>query len=136
MKSGDCCRCASTRNARCGGTVRRCFQLDALESYAPRAFAWLANWSVKATCPAAPAHAGLGMANDQAKVEFYRTEHLPLPLAYLRDQQLVNSLRDDVLGMAENVARQLWGAARMATFVLAPQADSEDAHQPIRTTIG
>jgi hypothetical protein len=38
-----------------------------------------------------------------------------------------------VLGVAENVARQLWGAARtMATFVLAPQADSEAAHQPIR----
>lgn len=107
-------------------------QLDAPECYAPRAFAWLAELVGEGYLPRGTRRTlALGMANDQAKVEFYRTEHLPLPLAYLRDQQLVNSLRDDVLGVAENVARQLWGAARtMATFVLAPQADSEAARQP------
>ncbi len=110
------------------------FQLDAAESYAPRVFAWLAELVGEGYLPRGVRRTmALGMANDQAKVEFYRTEHLPLPLAYLRDQQLVNSLRDDVLGVAESVARQLWGAARtMATFVLAPQADSETAHQPAR----
>lgn len=109
-------------------------QLDAPESYAPRAFVWLGALVGEGYLPRGTRRTlALGMANDQAKVEFYRTEHLPLPLAYLRDQQLVNSLRADVLGVAEDVARQLWGAARtMATFVLAPQADSETAHQPIR----
>lgn len=110
------------------------FQLDTADTYAPRAFVWLAELVGEGYLPRGTRRTlALGMANDQAKVEFYRTEHLPLPLAYLRDQQLVNSLRDDVLGVAENAARQLWGAARtMATFVLAPQADNENAHQPVR----
>ncbi|OIO91393.1 MAG: type I-E CRISPR-associated protein Cse1/CasA [Anaerolineae bacterium CG2_30_64_16] len=114
------------------------FQLDTAESYAPRAFAWLAELVGEGYLPRGTRRTlALGMANDQAKVEFFRTEHLPLPLAYLRDQQLVNSLRDDVLDAAENVARQLWGAARtMATFVLAPQADSETAHQPAPEDLG
>lgn len=110
------------------------FQLDTATAYAPRVFAWLAELIDEGYLPRGTRRTlALGMANDQAKVEFYRTEHLPLPLAYLSNQQLVNVLRDDVLGLAENVARQLWGAARtMATYVLAPQADSESAHQPER----
>ncbi len=110
------------------------FQLDAPKSYAPRAFAWLGELIGEGYLPRGTRRTlALGMANDQAKVEFFRTEHLPLPLAYLRDQQLVNSLRSDVLGVAEDVAHQLWGAARtMATLVLAPQAESEGAHQPAR----
>jgi CRISPR system Cascade subunit CasA len=108
------------------------FQLDTATAHAPRVFAWLAELVDEGYLPRGTRRTlALGMANDQAKVEFYRTEHLPLPLAYLSNQQLVNSLRDDVLGVAENVARQLWGAARtMATFVLAPQADVEGAHVP------
>jgi CRISPR system Cascade subunit CasA len=107
-------------------------QLDTAQAYAPRVFAWLDELVDERYLPAGTRRTlALGMANDQAKVEFYRVEHLPLPLIYLRNQQLVNVLRDDVLGLAENVARQLWGAARtMATYVLAPQADSETAHQP------
>jgi len=108
------------------------FQLDTVTTYAPRIFAWLAElMSESYILQGTRRTLALGMANNQAKVEFYRTEHLPLPLAYLREQQLVNSLRDDVLGSAENVARQLWRAARtMATFVLTPQADNENAHKP------
>lgn len=108
------------------------FQLDSATAYAPRAFAWLAELADEGYLPYDIRRTlALGMANDQAKVEFYRTEHLPLSLAYLRNQQLVNVLRDDVLAMAENVARQLWGAARtMALFILAPQADTEGARQP------
>ncbi len=108
------------------------FQLDSAESHTPRAFAWLAELMNEGLLsPNARSTLALGMANDQAKVEFYRTEHLPLPLAYLQDQQLLNTLRDDVLGVAENVARQLWGAARtMATFTLTPEADDESVHQP------
>jgi hypothetical protein len=109
-------------------------QLDTAQAYAPRAFAWLAELVSDGYLPAGTRRTlALGMANDQAKVEFYRVEHLPLPLAYLRNQQLVNVLRDDVLGLAESVARQLWGSARtMATYVLAPDADNEAAHQPMR----
>jgi len=101
-------------------------------SLAPRTLAWLAELVNEGYLPSGMQHTvALGMANDQAKVEFYRTEHLPLPLIYLQEQQLINSLRSDVLGVAEEVAHQLWGAARtMATYVLALQADSENAHQP------
>jgi CRISPR system Cascade subunit CasA len=51
----------------------------------------------------------LGMANDQAKVEFYRSEQLPLPLALLQDQYLVTHL-EKALALAEAVRGQLWGA--------------------------
>ena len=108
------------------------FQLDTPGSYAPMAFNWLAQLVDEGYLDNGTRRTvALGMANDQAKVEFYRTEQLSLPLAYLNDQQLVNTLRDDVLGTAENASRQLWGAARtMATFVLVPQADDEQAHLP------
>jgi len=74
----------------------------------------------------------LGMANKQAKVEFYRSERLALPLAYLQDRSLVESL-DTALGMAEDVGRRLWGAGRrLATYLLSPVADAPDARQPKR----
>jgi len=108
------------------------FNLSLPNSLAPRTLTWLAELVNEGYLPSDMRRTiALGMANDQAKVEFYRTEHLPLPLAYLQEQQLINSLRSDVLGVAEDVAHQLWGAARtMATFVVALQADSENAHQP------
>ena len=51
----------------------------------------------------------LGMANNQAKVEFFRAEHLPLPLELLRDQDLVTHL-EAALALAEATRGQLWGA--------------------------
>ena len=114
------------------------FEIDGAHAYAPRAFAWLDELAAEGYLAQRTWRTvALGMANDQAKVEFYRTENLPLPLRYLRDQQLLNSLRDDILGGAEAAARQLWGAARtMALFVLAAQADSENAHQPAGEDLG
>jgi CRISPR system Cascade subunit CasA len=74
----------------------------------------------------------LGMANNQAKVEFFRAERWPLPLAYLRKEQLVEALQT-ALNMAEAVSNQLWGAARtLATLFVCPEADQEGAHQPDR----
>ena len=110
------------------------FELDAPESYAPRAFAWLGALVGEGYLPRGTRRTlALGMANDQAKVEFFRTEQLSLPLAYLQDQQLVNTLRSDILSPAEEVGRQLWGAARtMARLILNRDADRETAHQPAR----
>lgn len=74
----------------------------------------------------------LGMSNDQAKMEFFRSERMPLRSEYLEDRGLVESL-DSALVMAESVARQLWGAARtLATFLVAPESDSPDGHKPQR----
>jgi len=74
----------------------------------------------------------LGMATSKAKVEFFRAERWPLPLAYLREEPLVDALRT-ALEMAEAVSNQLWGAARtLATLFVCPEADQEGAHQPAR----
>jgi CRISPR system Cascade subunit CasA len=77
-------------------------------------------------------YAALGMANNQARVDFYRSERLPLPLSYLAPEgDLFTDYLETALEMAELVRRQLWGAARtMATYVLVPQADAEEAHRP------
>jgi CRISPR system Cascade subunit CasA len=72
----------------------------------------------------------LGMASDQAKVEFYRREHLPLPPAYLKEPQLVDLLTK-ALGAAENAASELWKASStMAAVLLAPDEDSERRANP------
>lgn len=77
----------------------------------------------------------LGMANDKAKVEFYRSEQWPLPLAYLDEQSgrvLVEALQT-ITKTAEDVSSQLWGAMRtLAQLILCPESDLEGAHQPAR----
>ncbi len=74
----------------------------------------------------------LGLANDQAKSEFYRYERMPLPASYLREQRPVDDL-DSALLMAEGAARQLWGAARtLARFLLSPAAGTEEGREPRR----
>ncbi len=74
----------------------------------------------------------LGMANDQGRVFFFRSERMPLPLAYLRNRGLVDALNSGEM-LAENVARQLWGAVRtLATYVLSPGYDGDEKHRPVR----
>lgn len=86
----------------------------------------------------------LGMASDQAKVEFYRSEYLPLPPAYLKDPQLVDLLTK-ALAAAENTASELWKASStMATVLLAPveqkghsnQRANPDDVRKLRTNMG
>jgi len=73
----------------------------------------------------------LGMANDQAKMEFFRADRMPLRSEYLQDQQTVDGL-DSLLKLAEDVARQLWAAANtLARFLLIPgQADDKTQKTP------
>ena len=98
----------------------------------PRAFQWLAELvdedhlfqSQTRRCLA------LGMSKKQAKVNFYRSERVPLPLMYLTNDALAEAL-DTALDMARRTASQLWGATRMlATFVLVPGSDQESARKP------
>lgn len=63
---------------------------------------------------------GMGMAGDlnQYRVHFYRREELPLPLAYLSDQNNVLHL-EQAIGQAEGAGHHLWGAlSSLATEVL------------------
>jgi len=101
---------------------------------APRAFWWLAELIGQDCLPREQPrrYLALGMANDQARVDFYRSEHMPLLLDYLQDKELVDRL-DDALKMAEAARSQLWGAAyTLATFLLSPHSDTGTEHQPAR----
>lgn len=83
----------------------------------------------------------LGMASDQRKVEFYRSEHLPVPPTYLNDPQLVDLLTKS-LEAAENTASELWKASStMAAVLLAPDEGVERRANPddvrdLRATMG
>lgn len=100
----------------------------------PRTFLWLSELVYEGLLDQAQTRrcAALGMANNQAKVDFYRSERMPLPMRYLANEELVNRL-DSALALAEAVRSKIWGAARtLAKFILAPQADAEEGHEPNR----
>jgi CRISPR system Cascade subunit CasA len=67
----------------------------------------------------------LGMANDQAKIEFFRHEHLPLPLDYLEKDELVGQL-STALQWAEEARRKLIFAAKwLAVLTISPKEDGK-----------
>jgi CRISPR system Cascade subunit CasA len=110
------------------------FSLTRPEYRPPLAFKWLAELVGERIVKKEQTRRmlALGMANDQAKVEFFRAERWPLPLAYLREESLVEALQT-ALEMAEAASNQLWGATRtLATLFVCPEADQKDAHQPAR----
>jgi CRISPR system Cascade subunit CasA len=109
-------------------------QLNAEGFRPPRTFDWLANLVYEGCLDPHQTrrYLAMGMSKSRAKVNFYRSEQMPLPLAYLREERLVARLTK-ALDMAEDVARQLWGAARtLATLILSPGADREEGRKPAR----
>jgi len=67
----------------------------------------------------------LGMANDQAKVEFFQEDHLPLPVDYLEQDELVEQL-STALDLAEKTCFALRVATQwMALLVLYPKEDGK-----------
>lgn len=100
----------------------------------PRAFDWLANLVYEGCLEARQTrrYQALGMSKSRAKVNFYRSERMPLPFEYLRKECLVDQLTT-ALETAETAARQLWGATRtLATLILVPRADADEARKPAR----
>lgn len=90
------------------------FQLRAPDEVRPpKSFRWLADLSREGMLDerAIYRYMALGMANDQAKVHFYRAEHMPLPLEYLNREELVVDLAD-ALKAAENTGDALCQATR------------------------
>jgi len=103
----------------------------------PRTFRWLADLVLDGELDRAQTrrYVALGMSKKQAKVNFYRSERMPLPLAYLAKQDLVESL-GTALAMAEQASRCLWGAAHtLAQFVVAPETDQPGARKPRREDV-
>ena len=96
-------------------------------NFPPKTFYWLYDLASdeyiprKQTCR----FMALGMANNQAKVEFFQEEHLPLPLAYLEQDELVELLAK-ALQMAEDINFSLKVACqRMALLIIIPKADGK-----------
>ncbi|MCZ7575408.1 MAG: type I-E CRISPR-associated protein Cse1/CasA [Ardenticatenaceae bacterium] len=101
------------------------FRLHDSGNQTPAVFRWLARLVDEGYLVQSQSYRylALGMANDRAKVEFYRSERMPLPLAYLCDQVLVDDL-SSIVTMADRVSDQLWGAgATLAKVWLAPGDD-------------
>lgn len=100
--------------------------------YPPRVFDWIGSLAYDGVIEANRAYRflALGMANNQAKVDFYSMEHLPLPPKYLRNKKNVDGLQT-AIEAAENVRKKLYGGlSRLATLLLSPAADLPDGRQP------
>jgi len=67
----------------------------------------------------------LGMSKKQAKVYFFREERLPLPLAYLTDNSLVNTLADALERTSALAFDLVQSARRVGMFLKIPDADTK-----------
>ncbi len=66
-----------------------------------------------------------GLSSDRAKLFLWRHEEFPLPLAYLRNQDLVNALKrgiDSAASAGDRLRQATW---RMAEDVLAPEGNAD-----------
>ena len=105
------------------------------ESVQPRTLTWLADLALEGIIPYSqivPVDV-LGLGSTRAKIEFWRHERLPLPLAYLKDKQLADTLRA-VLKLTETTAQDLNGAMwTMATRMLAANPDRKPKAEDVRS---
>jgi CRISPR system Cascade subunit CasA len=96
--------------------------------YPPKNFYWLADLAAMMDDIASYQKyrfMAFGMANDQAKVEFFQEDHLPLPLPYLTQPDLVEKLAN-ALQNAEDTRFALKIASQwMAVLVIAPKFDGK-----------
>lgn len=94
---------------------------------APRVLIWNAELARESCLPNRSRQLlALGMANDQAKTEFFRAERIPLQPEYLQDPNQVDHLQS-LLTLAENVSNQLWGATNaLACYLVKPDYDPAD----------
>ena len=67
----------------------------------------------------------LGMSKKQAKVNFYRAEQLPLPLAYFDDEKLVNRLQDALIWADTLAFNLLVALRRMGIYLQEADADNK-----------
>lgn len=90
----------------------------------PRVLVWNAELTNEGYLPQrSRSLLALGMANDQAKTEFFRAERMPLLPEYLQDPNQVGHLQD-LLTLAENISNQLWGATNtLACYLVKPEYD-------------
>lgn len=113
------------------------FRLRDEKNKPPHVFNWLANLSEDGHLSVAQTrrYVALGMSKKQAKVNFYQSERMPLPLVYLTDESLRGALAT-ALETAERTARKLSAAAwTLATLILSPEADARSGRRPLRQDV-
>ena len=108
------------------------FRLSEDEVRSPAAFRWMAALVSRGLLQPSSMYryAGLGMANDKAKIHFFQHERMPLPLALLANEDLVGCLCDG-LQAAEAGGTALRRAAwQLAAWLVSPtnlsQANRDD----------
>ena len=105
------------------------------ESVQPKTLEWLADLAMEGIIPYSqivPVDV-FGLGSIQAKTHFWRHERLRLPLAYLSDKQLADSLRE-ALERAETTAQNLNSAIwTMATRMLAADPDRKPKAEDVRS---
>jgi CRISPR system Cascade subunit CasA len=101
---------------------------NAIATRPPHAFLWLAELAEDEETIAKHQIFRLmvlGMSNDQAKIYFYRHETFPLPLKYLKDDNLLEKL-SKALTVAEGVNRAVWSAGnQLAILIVSPSSDGK-----------
>jgi len=106
--------------------------------FPPKTFQWLADLVSVGMIPKQQPYRflGLGMANDQARVDFFQEQHLPLPLSYLENDELVEQLAS-ALDLAEQVAyAQRISSQLLALLVASPGSDDKQWNEVDRTSKG
>ncbi len=96
-------------------------------SLPPQTFFWLADLVANGVIPMELRYRfmAFGMANDQAKVEFFQQEHFPLPLEYLQREELVEQLAS-ALDVAEKVRFALRVSSQwLALLIVSPMSDDK-----------
>ncbi len=96
-------------------------------NFPPKTFYWLADLVEEGAILKLQKYRfmALGMANDQAKVEFFQQEHFPLPLEYLEHEELVENLASG-LDLVENTRFALKKAGQwLALLVVSPKTDGK-----------
>ena len=104
------------------------------ESEQPKTLKWLADLAEEGFIPYSqivPVDV-FGLGSTRAKIDFWRHERLPLPLAYLKDKKLTDSLREALElteTTAQNLNRAMWN---MATRMLAAGPDRKPKTEDVR----
>ncbi len=114
------------------------FQLHAQGKQVPYVMHWLASLvdPIQGILDRAQTvrYLALGMANNQAKVEFFRAERMPLPLDYLvaGGEELVETLAS-AIQLAENVGRVLEDAGLwLGVLLLKPDLSGESLRDALK----
>ncbi len=112
------------------------FGLKSQQGRPPQVFYWLADLVHEGLIPIQQRFRfmALGMANDQAKVEFFQENHLPLPLEYLENEELVARLSNAIQKAEQTHFALKFASQWLAALTLSPNSDGKKWQEIDRIT--